>query len=50
MVRIPITQGTLLEEYIFKGMVKIKKCTRLTDVKEFCNWLKLQLRILVRMI
>ena len=28
------TQGTLLEEYIFKGMVKNTKCTILTCVKE----------------
>ena len=34
----------------FKVMLKIKKYTRFTGVKEVCNWQTLQIRMLARMI
>ena len=50
MVRIPNTLGTFLEDYIFKGMVKIVRCTRLIGVREVCNWQTLLTIMLVVMI
>ena len=50
MVSIPSTQGTLLEDYIYKEWQKVQKCTILTGVKEVCNWKTLQLKMFVRMI
>ena len=46
MVRILNKPDTLLEEFIYKEMVKSAICTRHCGVMEVCNWQTLETRML----